>query len=236
VGEERRTLPPTLTERPLGALLGAALLLAGGCASVAPAPWPPGAGEPRHTVIVSVDTWHAMIALPLAGGPSPRFEEWGYAEQAWYLEGRQGVGGALRALLTLSAAVVEVTVSERLWAERTPQPPADVFTFEIGTEGHERLRAYLRETLAGDEPVAVLGDSRFYRARRAYHVFHQCHQYAAAALRAAGLPLWPAAALTRGLLALQLRGVERQGRAPAYLPAPYLAPPYLPGDVAKSGH
>lgn len=211
--------------------LGALPFLAG-CASIAPAPWPPTPGEARHTILVSLDTWHAMIAFPLpeggGSGRTRRFEEWGFAEQAWYLEGRQGVSGALRALLKPSAAVVEVTVSDRIWAERTPQPPAETFVFEIDTPGSERLRAYLRASIADPEPIAVLGGSAFYRARRSYHLFHQCHQYAAQALRAAGLSTSPAWAVTRGLFALQLREVGRASGSPD--------PAYPPGGVRKIGH
>lgn len=160
--------------------------------------------ETGRTVVVSVDTWHAMIAFP---NSSEGFEEWGYAEQAWYLEGRQGLSGALRALLWPTAAVVEVSVSDRLWAERTPQPPADVFVLRIGEAGYRRLRDHLASTIAVPEPVAVMDRSRFYRARRAYHLFHQCHHYAARALAAAGLPVAPASALTRSAFAAELRRV-----------------------------
>jgi Protein of unknown function (DUF2459) len=172
-----------------------------GCARVGPAPV---AREPEtggRVIVVSVDTWHAMIAFPLSNGG---FEEWGYAEQAWYLEGRQGLAGALRALLWPTPAVVEVTVSDTLWAERTPQPPADVFVLRIGEGGYRQLRDHLAATLADPEPVAVLDGSRFYRARRAYHLFHQCHHYAARALAAAGLPVAPASAFTRSAFAAEL--------------------------------
>jgi hypothetical protein len=151
---------------------------------------------------VSVDTWHAMIAFPL---PDGRYEEWGYAERAWYLEGRQGVSGALRALLWPTAGVVEVTVADRPWAERTPQPPADLFALRIGEAGYRRLREHLASTIAAPEPVAVFAGSRFYAARRAYHLFHQCHQYAARALAEAGLPVSVAGAMTRDAFAAQLR-------------------------------
>ena len=175
--------------------------LTGGCAGAGPTRLP---REPEigRIVIVSVDTWHAMIAFPLSNGG---FEEWGYAEQAWYLEGRQGLTGALRALLWPTAAVVEVTVSDRLWAERTPQPPADMFLLMIGEAGYRRLRDHLASTIAVSEPVAVIDGSRFYRARHAYHLFHQCHQYAARALAAAGLPVAAASAFTRSAFAAQLR-------------------------------
>lgn len=178
--------------------------LTGGCAGAGPAPLPRESEIGRRVIVVSVDTWHAMIAFPLSNGG---FEEWGYAEQAWYLEGRQGLTGALRALLWPTAAVVEVTVSDRLWAERTPQPPADVFVLQIGEGGYRRLRDHLAATIAAPEPepVAVLDGSRFYRARRAYHLFHQCHHYAARALAAAGLPLAATSTFTRSAFAAQLQ-------------------------------
>ena len=184
-----------------GVLALACLGLAAGCAGTGPVPLV-AEPEPARTIVVSVDTWHAMIAFPL---PDGRFEEWGYAERAWYLEGRQGLTGALRALLWPTAAVVEVTVSDRLWAERTPQPPADVFVLRIGELGVQRLREHLASTIAAPEPVAVLDGSRFFPARRTYHLFHQCHQYAARALAEAGLPVSVAGAFTRGAFAAQLR-------------------------------
>jgi hypothetical protein len=165
--------------------------------------------------VISVDTWHAMIAFPLESGAG--FEEWGYAERAWYLEGRQGAGGALRALLWPTEAVVEVATSDRIWADRTPQPPADAFTFELSDAGYRRLREHLGGTLASREPVAVVGASTFYPARHAYHLFHQCHQYAARALQAAGLPVSPLGAFTRASFAADLRRaqVQRLTTAPA---------------------
>ena len=86
------------------------LFLASACASPVQDLWPAQPEGPSHAIIVSLDTWHAMIAFPLPSPqPSPPdgakgegegalFEEWGYAEQAWYLEGRQGLTGILRAL------------------------------------------------------------------------------------------------------------------------------------------
>jgi len=202
-GAGARRPGPGVAPAALRLVVGLALLGLGGCAAVAGAPWPPAAGEPRHRIIISVDTWHAMIALP---GPEPgRFEEWGYAERGWYLEGRQGLTGAIRAMLWPSAGVIEVARTERLWAERTPDPPAETFALEVGADGLARLREHLRSTIAGPEPVAEVGQSRFFAARRSYHLFHQCHQYAAHALRAAGLPVTPASAFTRALFAAQLR-------------------------------
>ena len=181
--------------------------------------------------MVSVDTWHAMIAFPLSSGG---FEEWGYAERAWYLEGRQGLTGALRALLWPTQAVVEVTVSDSLWAERTPQPPADVFVLRVGEGGYRRLRDHLAATIADPEPVAVFDGSRFYRARRAYHLFHQCHHYAARALAAAGLPVAPASAFTRSAFAAELAAARRTV-TPATLLIPRLPVSWSPSVEHGTG-
>lgn len=68
------------------------------------------------SIVVSLDAAHSMIALPVevpeahirggesvtgpddAPGGAGVYEEWGYAERAWYLEKRQGFIGVLRAL------------------------------------------------------------------------------------------------------------------------------------------
>lgn len=207
------------------------LLLLTGCVSPVESLWPPASGAPAHTIIVSLDPWHAMIALPLSEqraasseqpltGTSPPshllratrfslFEEWGYAERAWYLEGRTGITGIFRALFWPTEGVVEVGVHDRVWADRTPQPPAERFSFQLSDQGYARLHDYLQSTIADPKLVLTVGASRFYPATRSYHLFHHCHQYAALALREAGLPLSPGWALSRGLFALQLRRAER---------------------------
>ncbi len=153
-----------------------------------------------------------MIAFPSGNQRSAfsvqRFEEWGYAEQGWYLEGRQGVTGVVRALFWPTAGVVEVGRQSRVWADRTPQPPSDRFTFHLSREGFQRLRQYLDASIGSPHPVLSVGDTRFFPAARAYHVFHQCHQYTALALREAGLPVSPFWAITRAFFAWQLRRAE----------------------------
>lgn len=206
-----------------------AILSSYGCAAPIPDLWPPRENAPSHTIVVSLDTWHAMIAFALEepkhqSGATPdsrpallldqktTFEEWGYAEQAWYLEGRQGVTGAVRALFWSSPGVVEVGLHRRVWAARTPQPPSDVFVFRLSETGYQRLRSHLRAMIAASAPLLVTGSSRFYPAKRSYHLFHQCHQYAALALREAGLPLSASWSFSRAALAMQLRrAVELAG-------------------------
>ncbi len=194
-------------------LLVGVSVLSSGCATPVSGLWPPEPGTPSHAIIVSVDTWHAMIALPAKsvaeGRPTEqKYEEWGYAEEAWYLEGRQGISGILRALFWPSAGVVEIGHYDQVWSERTPQPPAEKFTFHLTDEGFARLRDFLRSTIAAPTPIVEAGGSRFFPGSPSYHVFHQCHHYSARALREAGLPVSVFWALTRRMFSAQLRRAE----------------------------
>jgi hypothetical protein len=183
------------------------------------------AADSDLTIIVSLDAAHSMIALPIessgshAGGDygvigrddalgEPRVsEEWGYAERAWYLEKRQGFTGVLRALLWPTEGVVEVGMYESIWAERTQKPPVEAFRFQISKAGYLSLRSYLQSTIASEEPVGIVGNSRFCVARSPYHLFHHCHHYTAKGLHEAGLPISMLGALTRDGFAKQLRRI-----------------------------
>ena len=189
-------------------------MLLWGCASPVEGLWPPSPDSPSRTIYVSLDTWHAMIAFPVDTPDASRFtphayEEWGYAERAWYVEGRRGVSDVLRALFWPSEGVVEVGWYEKVWADRTPQPPSELFTFQISEEGYRRLRRHLRATMAGSDPILSSDRTQFYPAVRSYHLFHTCHQYAANALSEAGLPVSAFWAFSRTSLAIQLRRIER---------------------------
>ncbi|HSA87556.1 MAG TPA: DUF2459 domain-containing protein [Nitrospira sp.] len=210
------------------------LMLLSACASPVKSLWPVPPESAAHTMYVSIDTWHAMIAFPTqpegsdqlsafsieGNTPQHLFEEWGYAERAWYLEGKTGLSGIIRALFWPTEGVVEVGYYDRVWAERTPQPPSAIFSFRLSEEGYQRLRRHLHATLLSEDPVASFGQSVFYPAKRSYHLFHTCHQYAALTLREAGLPVLPFWAFNRTSLAWQLRRAarlveEQPGDAPA---------------------
>jgi hypothetical protein len=178
------------------------------------------------SIVVSIDAAHSMIALPVeaprsyvsgdhgvarkddAPGEPRAYEEWGYAERAWFLEKRQGFTGVLRALFWPTEGVVEVGIHQSTWAERAQKPPVEAFRFEISRAGYLNLRSYLRATIASDEPVGVVGNSRFCVARSSYHLFHHCHHYTAKGLREAGLPISIWGALNRYIFAKQLRGIR----------------------------
>jgi hypothetical protein len=150
---------------------------------------------------------HAVTGTDGVPGEPRAYEEWGYAERAWYLEKRQGFTGVLRALLWPTEGVVEVGIHESIWAERTQKPPVEAFRFQISEAGYRSLRSYLRATIASEEPVGIVGNSRFCVARRSYHLFHHCHHYTAKGLREAELPISMWGALTRYSFAKQLRRI-----------------------------
>jgi len=216
---------PTSQPRPVPWLIIPSLLLLWSCAAPVQGLWPPPEGAPTRTIVVSLDTWHAMIAITLdervtALDQKSMFEEWGYAEQAWYLEGRQGITGALRALFRPNPGVVEIGLHEQVWAARTPQPPAETFVFRLSEAGYLRLRRHLLSTIGATTPVLVVDRVRFYPSKRPYHLFHQCHQYAAEALRAAGLPISAWWAFSRTSFAMQLRRAARMADQAAASRAP----------------
>ena len=216
---------PTSQPWPVPWLIIPSLLLLWSCAAPVQGLWPPREGAPTRTIVVSLDTWHAMIAITLdervtALDQKSMFEEWGYAEQAWYLEGRQGITGALRALFRPNPGVVEIGLHEQVWAARTPQPPAETFVFRLSEAGYLRLRRHLLSTIGATTPVLVVDRVRFYPSKRPYHLFHQCHQYAAEALRAAGPPLSAWWAFSRTSFAMQLRRAARMADQAAASRAP----------------
>lgn len=87
------------------------IVLLSACALPAEKLWPPATDTNTRTIYVSLDTWHAMIAFPLdkektewveqqvqlpsqlstlrddssMEAQPAYYEEWGYAERAWYL-------------------------------------------------------------------------------------------------------------------------------------------------------
>jgi hypothetical protein len=162
---------------------------------------------PIEAAVSHVRDDHGVTGRDGAQGERRVYEEWGYAERAWYLEKRQGFTGVLRALLWPTEGVVEVGIHESIWAERTQKPPVEAFRFLISEAGYLRLRSYLRSTIASEEPVGIVGNSRFCVAQSSYHLFHHCHHYTAKGLREAGLPISMSRALTRGGFAKQLRRI-----------------------------
>ncbi len=187
-----------------------------GCAQPVSGLWPPGVGDRTFRILVSVDSWHSVIGLwPESDRRGERmldFEEWGYAEKGYYLEGDTGCSGTCRALFVPSTAVVQVTRAGRPWSERTPQPPGRSWSFELSERGYRCLREHLEKERIPEPIVARTGPSEWYLAAADYHLFHHCHHWTARALRAAGLPVWSFYAPFRWSLEAQLDRAEKFGK------------------------
>lgn len=167
-------------------VLAVGALLAAGCAAPPDGLWPASPCEPVTRVVVSSDAWHSMIAIPVDGG----FEEWGYAEKGWYLEGSQGIWGVIRALLLPSAGVVEVARVGQPYARRSTQGEPKVWELDLGAGSLDRLRAYLESSLASSAPIRDDGWRTWHDAAWSYHLFHTCHHYVANALFESGVPVF----------------------------------------------
>ncbi|MCA9458896.1 MAG: hypothetical protein KC587_19720, partial [Nitrospira sp.] len=82
------------------------------------------------------------------------------------MEGKTGITGLFRALLWPTDGVVEVGRHPTIWAEWTPQPPADVFVFHLEPKPYRQLRDSLNFTLASRTTLARFGNSVFYPTAR----------------------------------------------------------------------
>ncbi len=198
------------------ALLGTVLLvsaLGGGCAAPVKGLWPPGPGEERFKIIVSIDRWHGLIGKWPQSDPTGRrmedLTEWGYAERRYYLDGDVGPSGTLRALFLPSEGVVQVAQAGLTWSERTPQPPARMWTFYLTRRGYEKLLAHLATERKSTNVISRAGGARWYLSARSYHALHHCHHWTARALRAAGLPVWSSYALFKWSLERQLDRAQK---------------------------
>jgi len=99
-----------------------------------------------------------MLAFPESSliaftNGAQEFEEWGYAERAWYVEGKTGIGGIFRALFWPTDGVIKVGQHSSIWAERTPQPPAEVFVPHLEPEPYRQLRQFRESTRSSRTPL-----------------------------------------------------------------------------------
>jgi len=183
------------------------------------------AQERRFRIYLIHHGWHAGIAFcqaDLEGTdwpaevffPERRFVEVGWGEAGYYPDPDPGAGDALRAALWPTDAVLHVAAFDH--------PPARIFRgpvrqIDLDSTAFRRLVAYVadyfkRDAQGGLEPVApgLYGlESRFYAAKGRYHLFNNCNHWVARALRAAGLPVHPARALTLGDLWRQLEPLSQ---------------------------
>lgn len=179
-----------------------------------------GDGLPREIYVVN-HGWHAGIAVAredVPAGALPDLDvldgaayfEVGWGDAGYYPNPDPGLWALLRAALWPTPSVLHVAGLPR--APTAFFPGHQIVRLELSEEGGAALLAYIRSAFALDDEGGVqregpglYGDSRFYRGRDRYHLFNNCNHWVARALRAAGVPINPARALTATGLLRQVR-------------------------------
>ena len=195
------------------------------CAAPSVAPPSPTSAPPSPSIWVVGHGWHVGIAVARADvnrslwperddlGPLA-FLEVGWGDGEYYPAARGTVGLALRAAFRSTASVLHVAAFDahptRYFAT------ADVVEIPLSREGLEDLCRFIAGYYARDgagRAVAIgpglYGPSRFYRARGQYRVFDNSNHWAARALRSAGVPIDPDAALTADQVLSAVRALGR---------------------------
>jgi len=167
--------------------------------------------------------WHTGIVLrrqDIPAGVWPERDEFpgieyleiGWGDRDFYQAREPSSGMALRAALLSGPSVVHVAGFSgpvtRFFAG------AEVLEVRLARPDFERLCAFVAGAHARDPAgraiplgASLYGAGRFYAGRERYSVFATCNTWTARALRAAGLPMAPARALTAGAVMRQLRAI-----------------------------
>ncbi len=178
----------------------------------------PGAG-PTVSAFLLVDRWHAGVAIKVSDIPGnlvperrdfteAQYLEFGWGDWDFYQAPNVSSGDALKALLFPTKSVLHVVGFRGPVAHYAPY--REIITFDIPSHDFERLVAYIDKSFARTDGGTALplgrglyGDSRFYPARGAFHLFNTCNTWAARALQAAGYPI--SSAITADTLASEAR-------------------------------
>ena len=213
-----------MVTRPSRALsIAGALLLSTACAGPPRATPPPAGGPGDATVAIRVVShgWHTGIVIarddiPAGSWPEHRlfppapFLEVGWGDRAFYREADAGVSLGLAAAFASEGVVLHVVGRDR--------PPGragdrvEVVVIAMPARGLEALARFVSTAYARDAQGQVidLGPglapvSRFYAATGRYSLLHNCNNWVAEALHAAGCPIDPDSAVTAGSLLGQAR-------------------------------
>jgi uncharacterized protein (TIGR02117 family) len=205
------------------------LLLAGACRNAGPDVTETKHDAAERTVYLVGHGWHVGIALrraDVADAPWPALEDFpeanylevGWGDAAYYQDPDPSLGTTLRAGLWPTPSVLHVAgVAGSL--ERFFQR-SEIIRVDVTDDGLRRLTSFIAAAHARRDAGGLIrlgpglyGDSRFYAAADAYHVFNNCNHWIAQALQAAGVRIAPS--LTAGGLLRQLRTLGEVVQAPA---------------------
>ncbi len=199
----------------------ALIALCTGCLGPIPSMWPPAVDAPAVPVWIVDHGWHTGLVLrrsslppgllPEADDfPAARYLEFGWGDADFYRARDPGVALAVRAAVLSRASVIHV-VGLPLTPEQT-FASQDLVEIRLSRLGFDALARFVHDSVDRDgqraaprREAGLYGDSAFYLSRERYHLLNTCNTWIADALRAAGLPITPAYAMTAGNLMWQVR-------------------------------
>ena len=185
----------------------------------------PSESEPHKTIYLVSHGWHAGIVLRRADipdsiwpepedFPSTEYLEVGWGDMDYYQTPDPHMGLILKAALLPTASVLHIVGFNGPVPAYFPY--SEIIRIELSSAGLEHLSRTIAASFATDEAgnttslgPGLYGNSRFYLSRESYQLFNTCNVWTARALRAAGLPITPARAITAENLMSQVRKFGR---------------------------
>lgn len=191
-------------------------LFAFGCAGPGTSLYPPRAGEAARTVyVINHSILHTGIAVQRSEIPRGTLPVSRDYQGSRYLEVGWGEDDGYRKPLSPRTAFNALRGSTRtvLLCGGFDQPAEQgraVVAINLTKRGFDRLTRHIAQTFALDasgQPVRL--EENWYRARGRYSAFHNCNNWVAAGLRAAGCPINSSICITPRPLLLQVRQFGR---------------------------
>jgi len=195
------------------------------CACAAPVRNAPISSEsdPRNTIYLVNHGWHAGIVLRhddipdsvwpiLEDFPGAQYLEVGWGDMDYYQTPNAHLGLILKAALLPSASVLHIVGFSG--PVQTYFPYSEIIGIELSSAGFGQLSRTIAASFARDKAGNITslghglyGNSHFYLSKETYHLFNTCNVWTARTLRAAGLPITPAHAVTVEDLMSQARKI-----------------------------
>lgn len=218
-------LVPAITKLALFSLLFSVISCAGPNKSL----YPPRAGEPARTVyVVNHGLLHTGVAIKRADIPPgvwPASHDYAGSK---YLEVGWGEDDGYRKPLSVRTAFHSLRGSNQTVLlcqgyDEFEDPKLAIVAVDLSLPGFARLCAHIDQTYALDESgQPILLERDWYRARGRYSAFHNCNNWIAKGLRAAGCPINSTICITPRPLMFQVRqfGRDLPKVKPAQNPGP----------------
>jgi len=176
----------------------------------------PRASTPSRTVyVINHSILHTGIAMQRSDIPPGRLPVSHDYQGSRYLEVGWGEDDGYRKPLSPRTAFHALRGSSRTVLlcdgfDETASQGRAVVAIDLTERGFDRLTRHIAQTFALDDsgqPQRL--EENWYRARGRYSAFHNCNNWVAAGLRAAGCPINPSICITPRPLLLQVRQFGR---------------------------